>query len=156
MKQTPLPARQPRVMARMASASVLPPWGKRFLLPRSDRAREVLPEGLRREGAVVDAVTAYCNVPAEVDAQALREQLVAGELDALTFTSPSTVRAFAALLDDVSREAARGCAIAAIGPVTAEALQRAGLDPHVTPERATARELVEALANHVASSRESG
>jgi uroporphyrinogen III methyltransferase/synthase len=135
---------------------VLPPWGKRFLLPRSDRAREVLPEGLRREGAVVDVVTAYRNVAADVDAAALRGQLVAGELDALTFTSPSTVRAFVALLDEEARTAAGRCVIAAIGPVTAEALRGAGFEPDVTPERATARELVAALADHVAARDESG
>jgi uroporphyrinogen III methyltransferase/synthase len=133
----------------------LPPAGKRFLLPRSEAARDVLPDGLRREGAAVDAVTVYRNVPADLDAGALCAALQAGELDALTFTSPSTVRRFAALLDASSREAASRCIIAAIGPVTAAALERVGLAPHVTPAQATARELVAALAEHVAGAADS-
>jgi uroporphyrinogen III methyltransferase/synthase len=133
----------------------LPPYGRRFLLPRSEAARDVLPDGLRREGAVVDAVTVYRNVPANVDKGALRAALEAGELDALTFTSPSTVRRFVDLLDAPSREAAARCTIAAIGPITAAALRRVGLAPHVTPAQATARELVEALAEHVAGAADS-
>jgi uroporphyrinogen III methyltransferase/synthase len=131
------------------------PDGKRFLLPRSEAARDVLPDGLRRQGAAVDAVTVYRNVPADTDAGALRAALEAGELDALTFTSPSTVRRFVELLDAPSREAAARCTIAAIGPVTAAALQRVGLTPHVTPAHATARELVAALAEHVAGAADS-
>src|SRR5262249_33532478 len=99
----------------------LSPRGRRFLLPRSSLAREVLPEGLRREGAEVDAVVAYRTVPAEVDAAGLCAALRAGEFAALTFTSPSAVRHFAALLDPPSLEAARRCAVAAIGSVTAAA-----------------------------------
>ena len=76
-------------------------------------------------------------------------RLVAGEFDALTFTSPSTVRNFTALLDEDSRAAAGRCLIAAIGPVTAEALRVEGLAPDVLPARAGAAELVEALAAHV-------
>jgi uroporphyrinogen III methyltransferase/synthase len=133
----------------------VPPSGKRFLLPRSEAARDVLPDGLRREGAVVDAVTVYRNVPEDTDAGALRAALEAGELDALTFTSPSTVKRFDALLDAGSRAAAARCTIAAIGPITAAALRRVGLAPHVTPAQATARELVEALAEHVAGAADS-
>lgn len=133
----------------------VPPSGRRFLLPRSEAARDVLPDGLRREGAVVDAVTVYRNVPAHTDAGALRGALEAGELHVLTFTSPSTVRRFVELLDAPSREAAARCTIAAIGPITAAALRRAGLAPHVTPVQATARELVAALAEHVAGAADS-
>jgi uroporphyrinogen III methyltransferase / synthase len=128
----------------------LPPYGRRFLLPRSDAARDALPEGLEREGGVVDAVAVYRNVPAPVDAAALRARLVAGELDALTFTSPSTARRFAELLDAPARAAATRCVVAAIGPVTAAALRREGLAPNVVAERAGARELVAALAEHMA------
>jgi len=134
---------------------VLPPRGKRFLLPRSEVARDALPDGLRREGAVVDAVTAYRNVPAVSDGGPLCAELAAGALDALTFTSPSTVRHFNALLDAPARAAAARCTIAAIGPLTAAALRKVDLAPDITPEQATARELVEALAAHVAGGADS-
>lgn len=130
------------------------PAGRRFLLPRSASARDVLPEGLRRAGAEVDAVTAYRTLPAEVDAPALRARLVAGDFDALTFTSPSTAKHFAALLDDASRAAAALCTVAAIGPVTAAALESAGLAADLIAERAGARELAEALCRAMAGARD--
>lgn len=134
----------------VVSAEV-PPRGRRFLIPRSELARDVLPDGLRAQGAEVDAVTVYRNLPADVDAEALRSELVSGGLDALTFTSPSTVRRFLALLDEPAREAAARCAVAAIGPVTARALEQAGLPPKVVPGRSEGNALVEALGHHFAT-----
>jgi uroporphyrinogen III methyltransferase/synthase len=128
-----------------AIAKHLPPAGRRFLLPRAAIGRETLCDGLRAAGAEVDAVTVYHNVPPDADGPALRQRLRDGELDVLTFTSPSTVRHFLALLDDESREAAGRCLVAAIGPVTAQALRQEGLAPNVVPERASAPALVETL-----------
>lgn len=129
----------------------LAPRGRRFLIPRSALAGEALPEGLRGEGAQVDAPVAYRTLPAQVDAAALRAELQAGSLAALSFTSPSAVRHFAALLDAPAREAARRAVVAAIGAVTAEALSRAGLPPDVIAPTPDARALVAALAAHVAA-----
>jgi uroporphyrinogen III methyltransferase/synthase len=120
--------------------------GRRFLIPRSDLARDVLPGGLRAAGAEVDAVVAYRNVPAEVDTAWLCDELVRGRLDALTFASPSAARRFCALLDAGAREAAARCTVAAIGPVTARALAAAGLPAQVVAHSATAAGLVEELA----------
>ncbi len=122
-----------------------PVSGRRFLLPRAAGARDVLPDGLRRAGARVDAVTAYRTLPADVDAAWLRGRLVRGEIDALTFTSPSTVRRFVGCLDAAARDAAERCAVVAIGPVTAAALRAAGLAPDAVAERAAAEALVAAV-----------
>ena len=132
---------------------LLPPRGRRFLLPRAETAREILPDGLRADGAGVDAVAFYRNVPGPVDPAELRRSLVAGELDVLTFTSPSTVENFVALLDAPSRACAEACRVAAIGPVTAQALRRVGLAPDVVPARATGEALVAALADHALRAR---
>lgn len=120
--------------------------GRRFLFMRGASARDVLPAGLRAAGAQVDEVTVYRTEPAEVDAPALRAALVQGALDALTFTSPSAARRFAALLDEPARRATSRLAIAAIGGTTAAALRALGLPPSAEAERAGMRELVEALA----------
>ncbi len=128
----------------------LPPDGRRFLMPRAEGGRDVLQDGLRAAGARVDAVAVYRSAPPELDPTSLRRQLVAGDFQALTFTSPSTARHFTALLDPASRRAAGRCWIACIGPVTAEALRREGLAPDVTPERASMAELVQALAEFAA------
>jgi uroporphyrinogen III methyltransferase/synthase len=127
-------------------AKRLPPKGRRFLFPRAEAAREVLPQGLAAAGAQVDSLTLYRTLPPATDAAEIRALLLEESLDALTFTSPSTVENFVALLDDESRAAASRCIVAAIGPVTAEALRREGLAPDVLAERAGVPELVAALA----------
>jgi uroporphyrinogen III methyltransferase/synthase len=124
----------------------LPPAGRRFLLPCAAGARDVLRRGLEAAGAHVDAVEIYRSAPPETDGARLRAQLCTERLFALTFTSPSTVRNFAALMDAESREAAARCRIACIGPVTAEALRREGFEPDVVPQRAGVADLVAALA----------
>ncbi|MEE8507849.1 MAG: uroporphyrinogen-III C-methyltransferase [Myxococcota bacterium] len=128
----------------------LPPAGRRFLLPRAEGARETLPAGLRAAGAEVDAVVVYRTAPPDLDPESVRAPLIAGEIQALTFTSPSAVEHFRALLDGAALAAAKRCWIASIGPVTAEALRGVGLAPDVMPERAGAADLVEALAERVA------
>ncbi|MBW2237303.1 MAG: uroporphyrinogen-III synthase, partial [Deltaproteobacteria bacterium] len=128
----------------------LPPDGRSFLMPRAEDGSEVLPDGLRAAGGRVDAVAVYRSAPPELDPAALRRRLLAGDFQALTFTSPSTARHFAALLDPASLRAAARCWIACIGPVTAEALRREGLEPDVTSERASTADLVEALAEFAA------
>ncbi|HKA13624.1 MAG TPA: uroporphyrinogen-III C-methyltransferase, partial [Myxococcota bacterium] len=127
--------------------------GQRFLVPRSDLARDVLPDGLRAAGAQVDAVVAYRNAPADVDRDWLRGELVAGRLDVLTFASPSAARRFCALLDPAARAAAARCTVAAIGPVTARALASEGLPAQVVAQSATAAGLVEELALAIAARR---
>src|SRR3954462_2253367 len=66
--------------------------GRRFLLPRADIAREVLPEQLRDAGAIVTDVVAYRTVLAggERDAdQDIYRMLLDRQIDAVTFTSAS-------------------------------------------------------------------
>jgi uroporphyrinogen III methyltransferase/synthase len=129
----------------------LPPAGRRILLPQSDLARDTLARGLREAGAQVDAVVAYRNVPAEVDAEGLRASLAREELDVLSFASPSAAKRFRALLDEGALSAARRCLIAAIGPVTADALRRADLPPDVVASGAGVAGLVSAIADGVAA-----
>jgi uroporphyrinogen III methyltransferase/synthase len=123
------------------------PRGRRFFFPCAADAREVLSDGLTAAGAVVDRATAYRTLPPDESAESLRGKLLAGDLDALTFTSPSCVRNFAAALDADSHSAARRCIVACIGPVTAAALHEVDLEPDVVAERAGVAELVAALAD---------
>ena len=132
----------------------LAPAGRRFLLPRSASARDVLPAGLRARGAQVDTIDLYRPEPSPVDGQWLRAELAAGHLDVLTFTSPSTVRHFFALLDDTARSAVAHAVVAAIGKVTAAALSKAGFAPQVVAVRAGGAALVEALAAYFESKAE--
>jgi uroporphyrinogen III methyltransferase/synthase len=123
--------------------------GRRFLIPRADRGRTLLAEGLRTAGAAVDSPVAYRNVRPPVDVAALRHELEAGSLAALTFTSPSAVDHFADLLDEAARRAVADCIVAAVGATTARALRARGIEPDVIPKRPDSRQLVEALRSHV-------
>jgi len=127
-------------------AERLPPQGRRFLFPCAEAARDVLPRGLIAAGGVVDRVVTYRTLPPEIGREELRGLLLGSGIDALTFTSPSGVENFAALLDDETRSLARNCIVAAIGSVTAEALRREGMAPEVVADRASMPSLVSALA----------
>jgi uroporphyrinogen III methyltransferase/synthase len=121
--------------------------GRRFLVARAERARELLLDELRAGGATVDLAVAYRTVvPAA--AAAMRERLAAGEpLDAITFTSASTVHRFVDVMgDDAARALAARAVVACIGPVTRDAAIARGLGCAVMPERYTIPALVEALA----------
>lgn len=129
--------------------------GTRVLLPRAAGARPVLPDVLRERGAHVDEVIAYRAVaPADADVAGLEVALGAGTVDALTFTSSSTARNFAALLgpDRLARLVAPGRpVVACIGPVTAETAREVGLPADVVPRDYTAAALAAALADHFAN-----
>ncbi|MEL6615637.1 MAG: uroporphyrinogen-III synthase [Bacteroidota bacterium] len=121
--------------------------GDRVVLMRSDIARRAVAERLRQRGAsVVDAV-AYRTIegarPSDVS-RALEDRP-----DAITFTSPSTVRGFMAGVADVIRDGGhmslRDVALVAIGPVTAEALRDADLTPTAVADPSTLAGLADAL-----------
>jgi uroporphyrinogen-III synthase len=124
--------------------------GQRILLPRADIAREALAAGLRAKGALVDEIAAYRTVPGD-GARSLVARLQRQEIDAVTFTSSSTVRY---LLDGLEaagleRPAARAllqhAAIACIGPITAATAGEEGLRVDVEAREYTGDGLVAAL-----------
>jgi uroporphyrinogen III methyltransferase / synthase len=121
--------------------------GLRFLLPRARVAREVLPAELARRGARVDAVEAYQTVRPEIDRAGLIQRIAGRAVDAITFTSPSTVTNFAALVgaDDLAG-LLRGILVASIGPVTTDVLRERGITDVIQPQTYNAAALVEALA----------
>jgi uroporphyrinogen III methyltransferase/synthase len=123
--------------------------GRRVLLPRAAGARVVLPETLRAHGAHVDEVIAYAAVaPPGADVEGLRAALAAGAIDAITFTSSSTVRNFAALVGaDAVAAMAQGARplVACIGPVTAETARELGMRVDVMPRDYTVPSLVQGL-----------
>jgi len=118
--------------------------GRRVLLPRAREARPVLPDELRRRGAVVDVVVVYDTAPAAGLAVAPAEIEAA---DYVTFTSSSTARHFVALMgggDLAARLAA--VRLASIGPVTSATLRELGLPVAVEASVYSAAGLAAALA----------
>ncbi len=124
--------------------------GKKVLIPRAEVAREILPEQLRHMGAEVDVVVVYRTVAPVLDVGALKEQLEADRVDAVTFTSSSTVRNFVELVGgqaEARRLAAHSC-LACIGPITAKTAEEHGLTVSIVPKENTIPSLVEAIVRH--------
>lgn len=126
----------PRDALGDALASDLPlEPGDRVVLLRSDIGRRAVAAGLAARGADVRDVAAYRTVES-ADPDAVAEAL-ADAPDAVTFTSPSTVRGFVAAVPDPFTLASTR--LVAIGPVTADALVPFGLRaaavarPHTVP-----------------------
>jgi uroporphyrinogen III methyltransferase/synthase len=129
--------------------------GKRFLLPRADIARDLLADALREAGAFVLDVAAYRTIPARADrdgGQDIYRMLLDREIDAVTFTSASTVKNFVAMLgQDQAVDLLSSTIVASIGPVTAEAAQQLNITTNVMPKRYTIPDLVDALVEHFAT-----
>jgi uroporphyrinogen III methyltransferase/synthase len=127
--------------------------GVRVLLPRADIARPTLPEALRAAGAAVSEVTAYRTVAVpDWPGPAARDLLLRGRIDAVTFTSASSVQsAVQSLGPKRAVEVLRPTVVAAIGPVTARAARRLGVETTVMPSTYTTEALARALADHFAA-----
>ena len=119
--------------------------GKRFLLPRATVAREVLPEQLRKMGAIVDVAPAYKTILPETSVSTLAKRLEAGSIDIITFTSSSTVKNFLALTGEKLLPAIKKTTIACIGPVTAKTARDAGLNVEIVPEEYTVPTLLDSI-----------
>jgi uroporphyrinogen III methyltransferase / synthase len=123
----------PPTFTTAALAESFPEGQGRVLLPRADLATADLEDGLRSKGWTVVRVDAYRILPAEALPPKAVEALAEGRVDAVTFTSPSTVHGFVRLAGIPS-----GAAVLCIGPVTAAAAEAAGFvvdavaDPHTT------------------------
>lgn len=117
--------------------------GARVCLPRARGARPVLVDALRKQGAQVDEIMVYDTVmPAGADAEGFARAL--DEVDTAVFTSPSGVRHALELLGgDPGRLGTKR--IVAIGPVTAQALEKFGLYPALTASEYTDEGIVRAL-----------
>ncbi|MDQ3871030.1 MAG: uroporphyrinogen-III synthase, partial [Chloroflexota bacterium] len=123
-----------------ALAEAMPDGPGRVVLFRAEEAREVLPDRLAAKGWTVDVIPAYRTVLGEGDADA-RRHLQRGEVDAVTFTSSSTVTNFLRLVGEVPRPPVIAC----IGPVTARTAEERGWPPTVVAATSTLDGLVEAL-----------
>ena len=117
--------------------------GERVLIPRAQEAREVLPESLREYGAIVDVAPVYETVASTEDPSNVKEQLAAGEIDYVTFTSSSTVKNLVKLIGDASL--LKNAKVVAIGPVTAKTCESLGITPAAVAEEYTIDGLVTAL-----------
>lgn len=115
----------------------------KVLLLRALVARDALPDALRAAGHDVEVVAAYrTTTPASSEAEAW---LAEGRVDAVLFTSSSTVTSLTSLLGARAHELLAGVALASIGPITSATLRGEGLEPSVTASEHTVSGLLDAL-----------
>jgi uroporphyrinogen III methyltransferase/synthase len=124
----------PRFVAESLLAAFPDPdrAGAKVLIARAESARDVLPDGLAARGYQVEVLPVYRTVPVEPDAGDVA-RVRAGEVDAFTFTSSSTVKNFC---DAVGSITGAQPSVISIGPVTSRTAGECGLhvdaeaDPH--------------------------
>jgi len=119
--------------------------GIRFLLPRAEKARELLPEQIRVMGGEIDVPVTYRTVKPESRGKRLRRFLRAGRISIATFTSAATFQNFMEIMGDEADGYLKGIPLAVIGPVTAHAIEKAGLRVDIMPKEATIEAMVEEI-----------
>jgi uroporphyrinogen III methyltransferase / synthase len=119
--------------------------GRRILMPRAAKAREILPETLRQWGASVDVVQAYQTVLPR-DYQFGLHEVFKKQIDVITFTSSSTVENFFRLLEgEDPNRMLQGVIVACIGPITARTAFDSGLGVDIVSSEFTIPGLVGAI-----------
>ncbi|MFD0866720.1 uroporphyrinogen-III synthase, partial [Tessaracoccus lubricantis] len=114
----------------------------RVLVPSADVAVEPLLVGLSKLGWEVEEVTAYRTVRAAPPPPEVREDIKAGNFDAVVFTSATAVRN----MIGIAGKPHAATVVAAIGPATAAACEIHGLRVDVTADAPTFESLAESLA----------
>lgn len=118
--------------------------GARVAVVQAEDGLEEPAERLWSAGLSVTRVPAYRTRPAAVP-QEMAGAVRNGEVDALAFASPSSAVSFAVALGGLAA-IPKGVAVAAIGPTTAAACERAGRRPDVMAAESTAEALADAVA----------
>lgn len=125
--------------------------GKHILFPKSNIARNELPEQLRTAGATVDEVVAYKTIlPDATHLDTVKQMLQEKKIDAATFFSPSSV---VNVVEMLGTDLLARTAIAAIGNTTAEAVTQAGLHTNVVAPQATSESLASEIEKYFSNIR---
>lgn len=141
-------ALQPDTAIADSLAEALLPYAPEatMLFVRAEQGRETLPLVLRRAGAQLTLASGYRTVlPEESVARIQRE---ADSLDAVCFTSSSSVLNLAAMLDRAGVRLREDAVLASIGPVTTSTMMQLGLRPQIETSEASVAALVNALARY--------
>jgi uroporphyrinogen III methyltransferase/synthase len=116
--------------------------GKRFLLARASRGREVLAETLTAAGGSVEQVVVYQSVDVESPDPDIASRLAAGRINWTTVTSSAIARSLARLFGDELRKTK----LVSISPITSSTLRELGYEPAAEAKEYTMEGVVEAVA----------
>ena len=126
--------------------------GIRTAVIRAAEGRDELIDELRRRGGEVDLGIAYRTVAADYDIDELRKLIVESAIDAVTFTSASTVEHFFGRLTPEERsKVSQQAILASIGPTTSDAIRKYGRGPDVEAKNATIAALLDAVTDSLRS-----
>jgi uroporphyrinogen-III synthase len=144
------PALVPPSFTTESLGRAMPKGTGAVLLARADIAPEGLERVLERKGWTVERIDAYRTRYPGTLPLAARRALAAGTVDAVVFTSASTVRGYLKAAGGVLRHPAMAAAghapkVVCIGPVTAAEARGAGLRVHATADPHTIEGLVAAV-----------
>ena len=124
--------------------------GVRILVPRAAKAREILPDQLRKMGARVDVVDAYKTISPKGDTQGIQGMLEKGTIDMVTFTSSSTVTNFVKMFnsrEELANKWMKRVSVACIGPITADTAREQGFSVDLMPADYTIEALTRAITD---------
>jgi uroporphyrinogen III methyltransferase/synthase len=125
----------------LAEALRLKAKGKRFLLIRASRGREVLADELTAAGGIVEQVVVYeSRDVTEPDAD-IRAQLQAGKIHWVTVTSSAIAKSLANMFGDDLRKSK----LASISPITSGTLRELGYESAAEAKEYTMPGIVEAI-----------
>lgn len=119
--------------------------GKRFLFPRGNLGQSTLIDHITSLKGEVQIIVVYLTQkPERRNVEQIRQLLQRGNIDIITFTSPSTANNFFDLLPDFLA-LQKHAKIAVIGPVTASAVQKLGYIAHITAKESTIESMIESM-----------
>ncbi len=126
------------------------PVGSRIVYPRPEKISKDLKNELEQAGYNFDEIVVYRTVPDNSYVEEAVSAFSSGTIDAVTFTSGSTVRNFLALLQphiDVF-QALESVVVAVIGPSTKKAAEKLDIRVDVMPEDYTVVAMLDALEKY--------
>jgi uroporphyrinogen III methyltransferase / synthase len=125
----------------LAAALAAEAPGRRFLLARANRGRQVLYEQLTVAGGTVEQIVVYATEEVDHAEPAGAAALAAGRVAWVTVTSSAIARAVVALFGENLRQSR----LASISPITSEVLRELGFPPAAEATVYTMAGLVEAI-----------
>ncbi|PHS12095.1 MAG: uroporphyrinogen-III C-methyltransferase [Blastopirellula sp.] len=115
--------------------------GKKFLLPRASRGRDVLPNGLTAAGGTVEQVIVYQSTDRETCTEEVEQFLDHNTFNWVITSSSAIARATVNLLGDQLKESK----IASISPITSQTLRELGYEPSAEATEYTMDGIVAAI-----------
>lgn len=129
--------------------------GKKIGVPRTFKARDVLPEGLKKMGATVLLAEAYKSTrPKDTSkVELLVADIIKGKIDAITFTSPLTVTNLFEIAGNKREELIESLKeekimVAVIGPITQKPLDDLKIKS-IAPSKYTVKAMLESLMEEI-------